>query len=80
LVLLGVVVGLAIWVLSASTTLGLRLIFGWDDPVYPIWTDVRPIAEISLWAINSSLIVAPLLEEIVFRSVMLRGIATKVLP
>jgi membrane protease YdiL (CAAX protease family) len=80
LVLLGIGVGFAIWVLSASTTLVLRLIFGWDDPVHPIWTVVRPIAEISLWAVISSLIVAPLFEEIVFRSVMFRGVATRVLP
>lgn len=80
MLLLGIGAGLGMWVLSAATTLGLRVIFGWDDPVYPIWTVVRPIADISLWAVISSLIVAPPLEEVVFRSVMFRGIATRLLP
>jgi membrane protease YdiL (CAAX protease family) len=75
-------VGLAIGlvVLTGAATLGLRFIQGWEDPIYPIWTVFPSLSEVPPMALLSSVVIAPLLEEVVFRSVGYRGLASRIKP
>lgn len=73
----GLALGAAIGILFAVATAGVifveRLIVGWVHPVYPIWVVFAPLQEIPFLPLLVAVIVAPVYEEIVYRSIGYRG-------
>jgi membrane protease YdiL (CAAX protease family) len=70
----GVGVGALFVALSGAVIYGERLLFGWAHPIYPIWVVFPPLNEVPLWPFAAAVLVAPLYEETVYRSVGYRGL------
>lgn len=70
----GVGVGALLVVLSGAVIYVTRMIFGWDHPVYPIWVVFPPLNEVPLWPLTAAVLIAPVYEEVVYRSVGYRGL------
>jgi uncharacterized protein len=70
----GVGVGILFVALSGAVIYGERLLFGWAHPLYPIWVVFPPLQEVPLWPLAAAVVIAPIYEEIVYRSVGYRGL------
>jgi membrane protease YdiL (CAAX protease family) len=70
----GALLGVLSVVLVALVVVVGRGLTGWHDPVYPDWVVFRSLVEVPLPALVGTVVVAPLLEEIMFRSILYRGL------
>ena len=73
-VLLGAAIGLLLVFLTGLTIYAIRFTTGYDHPVYPDWVVFRSLVEVPLLAVLGSILFAPLVEEILFRSMLYRGL------
>lgn len=77
-ILVAVGIGLAFVILYAGLLAGIHAVAGLEDPVYPDWTIFIPLMEVPITALAGSVVLAPVLEEVVFRSMLYRGLLTVV--
>ncbi len=73
-VLVGAAMGLLLVFVTGITMYAIRLATGYDHPVYPDWVVFRSVMEVPLLALLGSILFAPLVEEVLFRSMLYRGL------
>lgn len=76
-VFLAIAVGVLLPTIHWGLIAGLRLTQGWSHPYVPWWAGPQALSQVGLAAVVATSVMAPLVEELVFRGALYKGLRTR---